>query len=358
MGQKIIIVGAGLIGASIGYQLQRQGADVTLIEAGTPGCEASGRSFGWINAGFYLDHTHHHLRAEGMAAWHRLQGQVPELAVTWHGCLSWDVAGDALEAQFTELQGLGYPVERLTRSAIAERVPSLTADLTEALWFPTEGVAEAGQVTRQLLTAAQAAGARMITGTAVTGVVEAGGTVRGVQTALGMLPADRVILAAGNGTPALLEPFGVALPMLTRPGALMRSRPVARVLEAVMVSPDLEFRQDTEGRLLAPSAAAHQSDDSEELDAAPDALAEDTLARLRRWLPEVEITWEEITLAMRPVPGDGRPVVGPCGPEGLSVAVMHSGVTLGALMGELVAQEVLQHSPSDWLAPYRPQRFG
>ena len=137
----------------------------------------------------------------------------------------------------------------------------------------------------------------------------------------------------------------------------MRSRPVAKILDAVMVSPDLEFRQMADGRIIAPSAAGHQSDDSEVLDASPEALARDTVARLGHWLPGVDLDWQEVTLAMRPVPGDGLPVMGPCGPEGMYVAVMHSGITLGALMGEFVAQEVGRGGVSNRLAPYRPTRF-
>jgi len=357
MRQKVIVVGAGLIGASIGLQLQRQGADVTFVEAGLPASAASGRSFGWINAGFYLDQTHHHLRAEAMAAWHRLHRMLPKLALEWCGCLSWDISGDELEARQGELSQMGYPVERWDRARIADAVPMLASNVQDALWLPGEGVAEAGVVTRQLLRAAQTEGAQLMTGTRVVGLSETGGRVSGVTTQSGPLQADNVILAAGTGARALLAPLDVALPMLTRPGAIMQSRPVARVLDRVMVSPDLEFRQDGEGRILAPTAGAHQSDDSDMLDAAPDELAHDTMMRLQRWLPDVEISWERITLAMRPVPGDGRPVVGPCGPAGLSVAVMHSGVTLGALMGELVAQEVLSGEASDWLTPYRPQRF-
>lgn len=358
MAQKqVIVVGAGLIGAMVAYQLTRQGAAVTIVEAGQPAQAASGRSFGWINAGYYLDKPHHHLRVAGIEAWHRLGFDLPELPVSWCGCLAWDVTGDALEAQLSELAEMGYPAQQLGPAEIVDKAPALRGDIAEAVWFPTEGVANPGQAAWIALQAAQDAGARLITGTPVSHVIEEGGQVRGVAVPGGQIRADYVVLAGGNGTPALLDPFDVALPMLTRPGALMRSRAVPPLLKAIMVSPDLEFRQDAQGRIIAPSAASHQADEAEALDAAPPDLADDTLRRLRHWLPDVALEWEEITLAMRPVPGDGRPVVGPCGLAGLSVAVMHSGVTLGALMGEWVAQEVLTGQTITQLGPYRPQRF-
>ncbi|MGV6803572.1 MAG: FAD-dependent oxidoreductase, partial [Ruegeria sp.] len=63
MGSEIIVVGAGIVGASIAYQLARTGHTVTVIDRDMPGAGASGRSFGWINASFYLDMAHHELRA-------------------------------------------------------------------------------------------------------------------------------------------------------------------------------------------------------------------------------------------------------------------------------------------------------
>jgi len=77
-------------------------------------------------------------------------------------------------------------------------------------------------------------------------------------------------------------------------------------------------------------------------------------------VPSVPLAWDSVMLANRPMPEDGLPAVGSIGPDGLYVATMHSGITLAALMGELVTEEILQgvsNSTNDLLAPYRPQRF-
>ena len=77
-------------------------------------------------------------------------------------------------------------------------------------------------------------------------------------------------------------------------------------------------------------------------------------------LPDADLKWDQVILADRPMPQDGMPAVGALGPAGLYVATMHSGITLGAIMGELIATEVLDRASNkntDLLAPYRPQRF-
>jgi glycine/D-amino acid oxidase-like deaminating enzyme len=60
--------------------------------------------------------------------------------------------------------------------------------------------------------------------------------------------------------------------------------------------------------------------------------------------------------AYRPVPADGLPAVGPVAP-GLWLAVLHSGVTLGPLVAEALADEVLGRPTAPLLAPFRPARF-
>ncbi|MFD1158103.1 NAD(P)/FAD-dependent oxidoreductase [Roseovarius aestuarii] len=354
--EKVIIVGAGLIGASIAYRLAAQGADVTVVEAAQAASGASGHSFGWINASFLANEAHHQFRVQGIEAYRRLQTDLPELSVTWPGCLWWEEQGEGLERMQAQLEALGYPVERLDGRAFAARAPAIPAP-GEALFFPSEGVVDAAHLTRLLLESASAMGARSIFGCAAEGIEVRSGRVAGLRIVQGVLPADHIVIAAGNGSTDLMAGVDVALPMLRRPGALLRTRAVPSILHHVMVSPDLEVRQDSAGRIIAPSSAAHQADNREDLADTPDRLADDTLMRLRTLLPGVDLVQDQIAVALRPVPGDGLPVVGQCGPDGLYLAVMHSGVTLGALIGELAAEEMLSGSENKLLTGYRPQRF-
>ena len=195
MTDHVAVIGGGLIGAAAAWNLARRGCAVTVVEAGIPGMAASGRSFGWINASFHLDEAHFRLRAEGIAAWHRLEAAVPGLAVAWPGCLIWEESGPALETQAADLAALGYPVETWDRAKVRARVPAVAAP-EAALFLPAEGAAEGGVVARQLLAAS---GARVLAGCAVAAIETRGGAVSGLRVPGGVLPADRVLLAAGTG---------------------------------------------------------------------------------------------------------------------------------------------------------------
>ncbi len=155
-------------------------------------------------------------------------------------------------------------------------------------------------------------------------------------------------------TPALLAPLGLDLPMLSRPGIMVYSKPVDWRVNHILVTADQEIRQNASGALLAPGVANHPSNASETI-ADPAALAEATLIRLRA-LFGAPVELDRFVLGYRPVPGDGLPLIGAVQP-GLSMAVMHSGVTLSALAGEALAAEIMGQGDSTVLANFRPNRL-
>ena len=50
MAKRVIVIGAGIIGAAIAWHLAKAGAVVTVIDEGKPGGVATPNSWGWINA--------------------------------------------------------------------------------------------------------------------------------------------------------------------------------------------------------------------------------------------------------------------------------------------------------------------
>jgi glycine/D-amino acid oxidase-like deaminating enzyme len=347
-----LIIGAGITGAALAFQLSRRGEDVTLVSIHAEGGLASAASFGWLNASFFLSHLHYHLRHEGLAAHRRLCDQLPGLPTTWQGCLWYEATGDAQAETASDLRALGYKVDGLTRAQVAEKLPALGPVPDTALFFPEEGVADPADLARALIAAS---GAKVIRAT-VSAVTEAKGRATGVLTDLGPITAPRVILATGTGTPALLAPFGYILPMLQRPGLMIATNPQPPICPVILASPDQEVRQDIAGHLIAPAAAGHQSDHAEALGSFP-VVVNATLQRLRTLFPGHDIHFAHQAMAMRPVPGDGLPVAGQGPVEGLWLAVMHSGATLAPVVAELLAEEITGGAESRLLSDFRPGRF-
>jgi D-hydroxyproline dehydrogenase subunit beta len=350
---QTLIIGAGITGAALAYQLGLRGETVTIVSTHPEGGLASAASFGWLNASYYLNHPHYHLRHEGLAAHRRLLDQLPGLPITWAGCLWYEAKGDAQEETASDLLALGYQVQSLTRAQIADRLPALGPVPETALFFPEEGVADPASIARALITAS---GAKVIRAT-VQSLSHAQGKVTGALTDLGPLTATRVILATGTGTPALLEPLGYTLPMLKRPGLMVTTNPLRPICPVVLATPDQEVRQDAEGHLHAPASAGHQADHAETLGSFP-VVVNATLQRLRALFPGQDIHFARQAMALRPVPADGLPVVGPGPLEGLWIAVMHSGATLAPVVAERLSEEITGGPQSPFLAEFGPKRFG
>ncbi len=357
-GQRVIVVGAGMLGAQAAFRLQSAGAEVVVIDAQGAGGAATPASFGWINASYYLDDHHLALRCEGMSAWHRLMADLP-LPVVRSGALSWELEGDALDAERFNLTERGYAVEAVDAARFAALAPAVGPVPERGLWYPEEMAAESGTVTQILLQAAVAQGARIVSGVPVTALQAQGGRITGVATDLGTLTGDAVVLCAGVQTERLLAPLGIALPLVPRPALVLRTAPLDPFLSPILVSPEGEIRQLPDGSLLMPATVGHQGDSAERVLSTVEEAISAAMARLQAVFPDVPLQIAETRMAYRPFPVDGLPVLGQAA-EGLTVAVMHSGITLGALVGELLATEVLQGPSNDstrWLAPYRPDRF-
>ena len=349
--QHVVVVGAGIIGAAAAFALSQTGARVTVIDGAQAGGGATGASFGWINASFHQNDHHFRLRRAAMAAHRRLDALVPG-HVSWGGCYWNEAQGDAQLAFAARLSGLGYPVESLDAVEVGRRLPAL-ARPEPMLWFPEEGVVDPDRYAQALL---RAAGAELWAGMRVDRLLETGGRVTGVETSAGRIVADAVVVASGTGSPDLMQSVGLTLPMLNRPGLLVRTSPVAPITTAVLCGLAGEIRQRADGRLILPTAIGHQGDTTEKIVELPGDLAREAVERTSRMFNGVALKVEQVALGHRPVPKDGLPVLDMPLP-GLAVAVMHSGVTLAALAGGAIADLISKGATDPLWHPYRLGRF-
>ncbi len=357
MVQTHVVVGAGIIGAATAYQLSKAGHRVIVISAGQ--ADATSAAFGWINASFFLNRDHHILRAAGIVAWRRILRDLP-LNVDWQGCLCWDMPGSEMQEAYAQLRAFDYPVEILAGPQISDLEPALKNPPQQALFFPGEGAASSVDIAGQFLDAAQALGAKRINNVHVTGVVMDRGRAIGVETSQGVIKADQVVIAAGTGTAALADSIGCHVPLVPRPAYILRTAPQAPILRHILATPGGEIRQEPSGQILLPVAIGHQGDQAEILTQPPVEAAEEALARLHANIDGLEkADWAEIIRADRPVPADGLPIVGAVA-EGVYVAVLHSGITLGPIIAELIAKEFagqLDNADAALLASCHPDRF-
>ena len=356
MPMHIVIVGTGIVGAALAYRLAEAGVAVTLIDRAGVGSGASSKSFGWINASDAEPVRYNRFRQEAIAAWRRLPESLA-LPVRWGGSLACEAGENAVRAHADALAALGCAARVVEGAEIARLAPGVAGLRDVAVLCADEGAVDAAVAARILTEAAASLGARRMTGMDALSLRLVGDRVCGLSTSFGPLDADVVVLAAGTGSAELAATAGVTLPMADRKGLIVRTRPLPPVVTPIILTEDVHFRQEPDGRIIVGEDFSGEGPNFGLIDRDPGKLANMLIDRLRARLPEVDgIALGEMTLGTRPIPADGMPVIGQAAP-GLYLTAMHSGVTLAPLVGELAAREVLTQAPVADLSSFRIDRF-
>lgn len=355
MTQRVLVIGAGIVGASIAFHLAESGADVRVLDAnrGTGGT-ATPNSWAWINASWGNAPDYLGLRRESMRQWHDLDRRVPGLVINWCGGLLWDLPETELLAYAAERIDRGFPMRIVDRVEAARIEPALRSPPQLAVHVADEGVVEPVHAVQQLLSAAKALGAEVLQGTAVRWLTVEKGKVTGVMTQEGPLKADAVVLAAGVSCIPLLKDAGIMLALDEPSGLLVHSAPAPDMLKGLVMAPELHVRQTAEGRLVAGTDFSG-TDPGEN----PRHAAELLFSKVQAFLAGGEVLkLERHTVGYRPTPRDGVPAVGPVpGLEGLYLCVTHSGVTLAPALGAFAAAEITGQGRNALLAPFAPDRL-
>jgi sarcosine oxidase subunit beta len=382
----VVVVGGGIIGAACALELAERGASVTLVEREQLAAGASGRNLGLLVMPDHADlvpmyraSVDRYLRAVEESPFDVFMDRDP--------CGGLQIAlepedMDEAGANATFHAEHGITVERLeSREAVRAVEPALADDL-RGVWYYDHGRrVDPGALTVALATLAAGRGAEVRHHLHVRALHATGDRVTGVVTDEGVLAADTVVVAAGPWSSVLLDPIGVALPIRSVRGWLVRLAPREPTLVRHIVERVGRTGAGRLGRVRAADvadgstapaigAALHPAKDGTitcgsswqqvqspepENSSVPSRIVQ-MVARVVPALADAEFlgSWWGI----RPVTPDDRPVVDRVR-DGLAVATGHGalGVILGAGTAELVAAQVLGSPVPFDAEPFRADRF-
>ena len=372
-GLRVVLAGAGIIGASIAYHLAKSGASVTVIDKQGPATHASRGTFAWINATWAKQPQHYHsLNQEGVANWRVLQ-EVLNLPIRWGGSLEW--FGNAarqqkLGTQIAEQISWGEPARMIGASEFASLEPGINFPSESlAAFSPNDAAIDPVIATHRLLYAAEQMGAKLHFPSELIDVSLLNGRLNSVTTSTGSIEAQKLVLATGAEPDVTERVGGINIPQRSTPGVIAITKPMPRVVNRVIAAPGVHLHQRDDGCIVlgeqegAPQNEAHAM----RLKGRPNEFpireiaqqhANRILAIAEKFVPAIAgAQLADAYIGWRPLPTDGHPVLGASGirPD-VYYAIMHSGVTLAPIVGQLVAHELSEAGNIEQLKPYRPTR--
>lgn len=349
---SVVVVGAGIIGACTAYYLARKGARVTLLDRG--GENATVSSFGWINAHSPQHQHYFQMRMKSMDCWQELSQAYPQLPILFGGGLDWDIDEGNLQSVFARYCELGYDCELVSGDKLAELVPSISLLPAQAIHCKQESAVDPEGIVQAFVALAKEHGVQFQPHSRINAIHSFDARVTGVQTSSGNIDCDKLVICAGAGSAALLAKLDIMLPMIDSYGVLMRTSAIDIGTNMVFSTPGLYFRQLANGSLLVGGDQA-----GGELDRDNEEASDKLLNKLKKMMPHAENTKVAANIrGLRPIPADNKPVVGLIGDfENLYAAVTHSGITMAPLIGEKLAEQIVDGVDCEDMAPFSIARF-
>ena len=378
----VIVIGAGVSGASVGYQLARHSdLRVAVVDARPPVGGISGRTFGQIR-----QHYSNELMVRmALRGFHCIGNWSTEVG---YGDPGYVRLGYMLLVTGNQIDGLRRNVELGKRLGVDTRFvgpdeiaaiePLVNADgLAGGAYEPDGGYIDVTKMVLSWLGAAVTLGADVLTPLAVQEILTDDGAVTGVATDRGRITAPVVVVATGAWAPDLLDPLGVHLPIERRrlDMATLEQEPGARALQACITdgNSNLVIRPDMGRRIIAVAYPPEMPEVDDPLaDAPPDAHHEHSVRlgkALTERLPALTVSGivsttsgaYDITPDYHPILGWAEELADVAGLY-LAVGLSGHGLKLSPCIGEVVAADVLGveqvgSAPRIDAGALRPSRF-
>jgi D-amino-acid dehydrogenase len=361
---RIVIVGAGVLGASAAFHLVRAGAQVVVVDAHLDGratAAGAGIICPWVSG--VEDQAFYRLYAAGGEYYADLIAALAEAGETdlgYRRAGAMLVSGDTQELAWIERTA------RQRRAAAAGEIARLSAREAQVVFPPLRpglgGVLVSGgaRVDGRRLAAAllRAAGSKVNQGQAAL-AVEANRVV-GVDVGGERIASDRVIVTAGAWADRVLRPFGLNLPVEPQRGQIvhLRLEGVETQDWPVILPPGSHYIVPFDGgRIVAGATRETGAGFDYRVTAAGQA---EVLSEALRIAPGLgAATMIETRVGFRPVGAEIRPLLGWVrGIEGLAVGngLGAAGLTIGPFAGRLLADLVMGECDLLDLAPFDPMR--
>src|ERR1700686_3353558 len=215
----VVIVGGGIMGCALAYQLAKRNVDVLLLERGTLGSQSTGKCAGGVRQQFSMEAN---VRLQRLSVrmfedFERETGHPADFRqIGYLFLLTLPQQVEDFRSNMEMWHRAGLTEARwVDPSEAARMVPVLNVeDVLGCTFCPTDGIASPADVTSGYAAAARRLGARLKEGVEVRGVDVAGGRVQGVTTSAGDVATRLLFNYAGAWSASIGRMAGLEIPVL------------------------------------------------------------------------------------------------------------------------------------------------
>jgi len=410
--KKIIIIGAGAIGLSAGYYLEREGYDITILERSS---RPEGCSFG--NAGMIVPSHFIPLAAPGVIKkgikWHfnpespfHIKASADPELIKWlwkfyrssshkhvdnsisilsilnlasrdlfkemsktldfgfesKGLLMVANTNRGLQEELETVKlakKVGIITEVVTASEIEKLQPGIRFDVKGGVYFRQDANINPSLFMTKMSAWLHERGVKTEYGVSVTGFEAENGTIKSVITDKGLFNADEVIVAAGAWSPSITAKLGIKLPVVAGKGySITVANPVKQLTIPSILS-EGKVAITPFGNLLRFAGTMGLADSNDRIEK---RRVKGMIKSIRSYMPdfnEVDLESLKIWVGLRPVSADGLPYIGRFKRySNLLAATGHSmmGISLAPVTGRLLEEIVSDKTTLADLARLSPDR--
>jgi D-amino-acid dehydrogenase len=411
---RTVVIGAGAVGLTCAYELQRRGEDVVVVDQGTPGSGCSHANAGWIvpslcgplpapgrtireavkmmmyrDSPLYIDplalpqtlgwllkfrsHSNQREYDAGLRAVAELGKDTFTLLESIHddgvdfeyhrdGLLfvfMHDEYAELTRSEYEPLVPYGYSVpELLDGRQLLETEPLLSDAVSSGLFVSREQHVRPETYCHGLAACISSRGGKIEANTEVTGGEARNGRLKTLHTVSGALEGDRFILSAGAWSGLLARKLGFRIPVQAGKGYSLTYENPPQSIKTPLYLGDVKTGVCPFDTCLRVAGTMEFSGiNSRMRKARLEAIKRNANRYLREPLPEeAQQEW----VGMRPMTPDGLPIIGPAPTLGncyIATAHVMLGVTLAPSTARVVADLVLDGRTDRDLRPFSPSRF-
>jgi glycine oxidase len=360
MRPDVIVVGGGVIGCAVSYELARAGATPLLLERDALGAHASSAAAGMLApiAESGGRGPVYEIGTRALADYASWLEEIVELSGVdpgWAPCgvLRLARAGDVAELQDCAIRLAEQGCAWLGPDELHKREPGVSPSFEGALWSPREACVDPALLTRGLALAARRRGAQLRENASVIELLRKGDRVRGVRTPEAEWLAPEVVLCTGAWLPPSTDRDWPVMPVKGQ----MLALEAASAPRSILWSDATYLVPRPDGSLRVGATVEHAGFDARPTAAGVTRL----LGAAQALLPDLrDARFLRAWAGLRPGTPDHLPLLGPVPhTRGLWVAAGHyrNGILLAPWTGRAMRDLILHTKPTPGLEACAPDRF-